>query len=101
MSVEVSVAEAKDARAEHVERAMRALQISGRRLAKTSAGWSVTSGVDRRCWARLVLEDHEVERLAGDGRLTLASEDAYVLARRAHRACAADRAVGFHDCGQA
>ncbi len=80
MSVEASVAEAKDARAEHVARAMRALQISGRQLMKTSAGWSVTSGVDRRCWARLVLEDHEVERLAGDGKLTLVSEDAYVLA---------------------
>lgn len=80
MSDVASVAEAKDARAEHVERAMRALQISGRRLVKISAGWSVMSGVDRRRWARLVLEDQEVERLAGEGRLTLANEDAYVLA---------------------
>lgn len=67
-------------RVEYVERVVRALRISGRRLVKTRTGWSVISGEDRRRRPRLLLDEAEVERLTGDGKLIAADEETYVLA---------------------
>ena len=67
-------------RVEYVERVVRALRISGRRLVKTRTGWSVIIGEDRRCRPRLLLDEAEVERLTGDGKLIAADEETYVLA---------------------
>lgn len=74
------VAEPADARDEHIERALRALCISGRQLVRVSAGWSVMSGVDRRRRARLALTDEEVARLVGEGRLKATDDGVYLLA---------------------
>lgn len=74
-------ADQREARAAHVERALRALRISGRRLVRIAAGWSVVhGGGDRRRKARLVLEDAEVQRLTDEGQLLAAGEDVLVLA---------------------
>lgn len=67
-------------RAAHVERAVRALGISGRRLVKTSVGWSVLGGGDRRRRARLLLDEAEVQKLAGDGKLVASGGDEFMLA---------------------
>lgn len=72
--------EAGEGRAEHIERALRALRISGRQLVKISAGWSVMSSVDRRRRARLALTDEEVEGLAGENKLKAMADSVYVLA---------------------
>lgn len=72
--------EAGEARPEHIERALRALRISGRRLVKISAGWSVMSSVDRRRRARLALTDDEVAQLAGEAKLRATGDGVYVLA---------------------
>jgi hypothetical protein len=65
-------------RASYIERVMRALSLSGRRLARTPAGWSVLVSADRRGRARLLLEDAEVRALAGAGRLKEIDADMYV-----------------------
>ena len=70
----------REERAAHVERVLRALRITGRRLVKVAVGWSVQGGGDRRRKARLVLEDAEVVRLAEEGKLLIAGEDVFVLA---------------------
>ena len=67
-------------RAAYVERAMRALSLTGRRLARTDAGWSVLVSADRRGRARLLLQDAEVQALVDAGRLKLAEEDLYIVA---------------------
>jgi len=72
-------AEARGARADYVEGAMRALTISGRQLVKLRAGWGVIRGMDRRVGARFVLEDGEVARLVAQGRLAAAGDDVRVL----------------------
>lgn len=69
-----------DDRAEYVERAMRALALSGRRLMRTEAGWTVMTSMDRRRRGRLLLSDAEVEALVEAGRLNAAEAGAYVLA---------------------
>ena len=71
-----------DDRAEYVERAMRALALSGRRLMRMEAGWSVMANADRRGRGRLLLSDAEVEALVDAGRLSEAGAgpSAYVLA---------------------
>lgn len=67
-------------RAEYVERAMRALSISGHLLIRLRApGWGVMRGVDRRLRARFVLEDGEVKRLIAEGRLVAAGKDICTL----------------------
>ena len=67
-------------RAEYVERAMRALSISGHLLIRLRApGWGVMRGVDRRLRARFVLEDSEVKRLIAEGRLVAAGKDICTL----------------------
>lgn len=56
-----------EVRTRHVERVLRALKISGRRLVKTGERWGVIGGEDRRRKARLQLEREEVEQLAREG----------------------------------
>ncbi len=67
-------------RADYVERVMRALSLSGRRLARTPVGWSVLVSADRRGRARLLLQDAEVVALAAAGRLRALEPDVYVVA---------------------
>ena len=79
--------EAGEARPEHIERALRALRISGRRLVKISAGWSVMSSVDRRRRARLALDQQDrdadqVQRFVGAGAGQLELVFALVVGRR-------------------
>lgn len=69
-----------DERAEYVERAVRALGLSGRRLMRGDAGWRVMASADRRRRGRLLLSDGEVEALVKAGRLKAAETDVYVLA---------------------
>lgn len=73
------VAETED-RGAYIERAMRALSLSGRRLARTPAGWSVLTSADRRGRARLLLQESEVLALAEAGRLKQVADDMYVVA---------------------
>lgn len=72
--------EAGEDRAVYIERVMRALSLSGRRLGRTDAGWSVLASADRRGRARLLLQDAEVQALEDAGRLKQAEADMYVVA---------------------
>lgn len=63
-----------------LDRIVRALRISGRRLLKLKSGWGVMSSADRRHRPRLVVEAEDVELLARDGTIRAIDEDAYVLA---------------------
>ncbi len=65
---------------ERLDRAVRALRISGRRLLKLKTGWGVMSGVDRRCRPRLMVEAEDVERLAREGSIKAVDDGVYVLA---------------------
>jgi len=67
-------------RAEYVERALRALSLSGRRLVRTRVGWSVLMSSDRRRRGRLVLTDAEVAALVEGERLRECEADMYALA---------------------
>ncbi len=72
-------AETCEARAEHVERVLRALKISGRRLVKTGERWGVLCGADRRGKARLLLEREDMEQLARKGAIIALDKQTYVL----------------------
>ncbi len=76
---------AEDVRERCVERALRALRISGRRLVRlrgSGEGWGVLAKGDRRRRAQVRLEQVEVDALAAEGLIVAAGEDAYVLAVR-------------------
>lgn len=77
---EAVVGAAIEDRGEYVERAMRALAMSGRMLVNTREGWSVMSSTDRRRRGRMLLTGDEVAVLAEDGRLREVAPDVYVLA---------------------
>lgn len=66
-------------RAAYVERALRALGLSGRRLLRTREGWSVLLSADRRRRGRMFLTDEEVVSLVEGGRLREVEADMYVL----------------------
>lgn len=74
-------AEAEHGAAAAEARALRALEISGRRLARLRDGrWGVLTGGDRRRRPMSVLMAEQVERLAESGALTAVDEHSYVLA---------------------
>ena len=68
-----------EARTEHVERVLRALKISGRRLVKTGERWGVIGSEDRRRKARLPLQREDVEQLAREGAIVALDAQTYVL----------------------
>lgn len=68
------------AHTDHVGRVLRALRISGRRLARFGDRWSVVAGGDRRKKGRLPLEREDVEKLEREGAIVAVDADSYVLA---------------------
>lgn len=72
-------AEASEARTPHIERVLRALRISGRRLVKRDERWGVLGGADGRQKIRLPLEREEVEQLASEGAIVALDTETYVL----------------------
>lgn len=65
-------------RAAYVARALRALELSGRRLVRTRTGWTVLMSADRRRRGRMELTDAEVTSLAESGRVRVLEPDVYV-----------------------
>jgi hypothetical protein len=64
---------------EHVERVLRALHISGRRLVKMGERWGVLGPEGRRRKPRLTLEADEVDKLAREGAIVAADAETYLL----------------------
>lgn len=76
----VVIGDVVEDRAAHVERALRALDLSGRKLVRTREGWSVLLSADRRRRGRMLLTDAEVASLTERGVLRACEPDVYVLA---------------------
>jgi hypothetical protein len=76
-----TAAEAKDELAAMEARALRALEISGRRLARVRGDrWGVLANADRRGRMMVCLPEASVERLAREGKLRALDATSYVLA---------------------
>jgi hypothetical protein len=67
--------------ARRIDRALRALRISGRRLVRHNGRWQVRA--DSQRWPVITLRREDVERLRADGRLAAAEGGGYILAAAA------------------
>jgi hypothetical protein len=72
-----SAVSSDDGATQHIQRVLRALRISGRRLVKRNDRWQVR--VDGRRWPTIDVPSEEVELLLADGMLVAAGSGGFVL----------------------